>query len=576
MPKYNKETGKKYLLDCDFLSLSDYLYSSTPENPTNRRKMDEDAAYFRKLGEYATTMFDRSDNKERTALYFQNITGTYNPNNKYIKQLYDAISNIKLKDGRSTNKFVYAFDDDNAYNKFASSFSEDKYDSFVSHVYDTGKHYVTVDKGIFYRDLNKATDLMNALSNIYTYDVHDESNVNKDVRKSIWGETYQEDYDTHTRRKGTPWSVTNPNAKASIWSKKPVATKRYNYKTINAVQLPNGTLQYNDAFEGNDPRVSNAMATFATALAAEKLKMASYDILPRVNEIKEGDTTSLTNLVFTGYMCEAEAKLKKAKLNRTVDKEYANDILKDIDDYYKHILYNVDLNNPQYSEVYASDINGETTTLKSVGTEDNQRTILNQLIRQGLDHNRISYVSAMGGGRSGTYITISPDVDTEGKPIGNLKAGVTIFVPGLFEEDIAKVQSNNSGIKAFQEYNDRIKYNYNYTTATDGTISDFNDYNAKITKDGVSKTYSREDIQRIMEKDILLRNASRAIQRSTVNDKGEYIGITNKTKDMAKVSATNIAESLYGNLKDLYPAEFEAEYQKIFRYFQSLLDYSLN
>lgn len=554
MAKFEQQKYNDYLKRNDYLGLSEYLYSFKFNDKRDQKEMDSHAEYFRQFGTYANGMLARANDKPLLSFYFQSKFGVYDNSNPYYTQMQSIIDNafnyeyINANGDENTAnspKIRFTIDNANAFNSYKNDFVAYNIkfdDENIKHTYAGGNNIIEISRDYA---KNNPIDFINLLT--------------------IFNKNTGEYYYTTPYAYGNGISSKQAHDYAPSFEYldslgNPVTVHR---RGANGASIVKSDSYYN-SFRLNDQNlkfthVASALREYNTFISNAEKEMDNA--LP--------DTaTQKFNLVYTGFMCEAQGQLVKAYSEGKLKREYVNGVMKDIDDYYKNALYHLDLN--QYDEVYAT--NGDPNVTDFSMTEAGKRGVYNEMIKDAIDKGKIEYASGMANGRSGTIITIN-NYDEEGKETG---AHIQLFVPGLFEEDIAKVQSNMTDITAMQEYQRHQDYQYGYDLVDGGSITQFADAGVEIVRDGVASYISKENAQKLIERDIELRHAARLIQREVTDDNGELKKITQASKQMVEVATNNIADDIYGFLKDTDLEQYKAEREKIYRYLASIIGFQIN
>lgn len=254
-----------------------------------------------------------------------------------------------------------------------------------------------------------------------------------------------------------------------------------------------------------------------------------------------------SGLQVSGYINDKQRRIVNMVGSGRLEREMANFMLKQIDDYYDNQLSGISLTG--YDDVYATKINDETKNLMPIN-DSQTRSDLTDMIRAAAKENRVTVRAATAGGRVGASITIAAKLDTDGKPIGKYGGGVEIFVPGLFEKDARQVMDQDLDAKLLVEKSEHIAFNHSYFLEDGGKLCDFTGDGGAIYEDDLGrKTLTPAEVDDLMRQNEMIRGAAKQL----VSDID--------TKNLDNKSATELAQQyavkIYSYMNDVPEAEID-------------------
>ena len=162
--------------------------------------------------------------------------------------------------------------------------------------------------------------------------------------------------------------------------------------------------------------------------------------------------------------------------------------------------------------------------------------------------NRIHYLSMISNGEIGTLIVVDGASDepheTDEVTSSYKSRRRMIFVPGLFTEEAQKKINRNSSLQAIQEYNDMLRWGYDYQFV-DGSKVGVSEDGRVWSNDG--KEIDKDEFIKNLNKDMIKRQAVDALKYQYLNDKDEIINYNaydQQAKNIAIKAANDISPEI--------------------------------
>lgn len=183
--------------------------------------------------------------------------------------------------------------------------------------------------------------------------------------------------------------------------------------------------------------------------------------------IEDQQTISLQeDIVVTPFLGHGHANAYKRMARGAISIDDYNKIVEERTEVYNTLLRQAGLQN---NDVFvASDFDGEYDDkgnevkgkiFQQIDAKDKDK-IMEQIL-VAMDDKRLTYSAAMHEGEVGTYITISPKVDSNGNPvIGYYGQGMRIFIPGLFKSSCDESFNADTKQMSVRENADMRRWNY--------------------------------------------------------------------------------------------------------------------
>lgn len=161
--------------------------------------------------------------------------------------------------------------------------------------------------------------------------------------------------------------------------------------------------------------------------------------------------------------------------------------------------------------------------------------------------NRIHYLSMISNGEIGTLIVVDGASDepheTDEVTSSYKSRRRMIFVPGLFTEEAQKKINRNSSLQAIQEYNDMLRWGYDYQFVDGSKVGVSED--GRVWSNG--KEIDKDEFIKSLNKDMIKRQAVDALKYQYLNDKDEIINYNaydQQAKNIAIKAANDISPEI--------------------------------
>jgi len=472
MEKSRVQIYNDFIIKNDYEGLADYLETLKVPDEEMRTSLNNSIETFRRYGGIVSSILNSDidqDTREKLEFSIQKEQGVFNENNRYANAYLKAKDNIGVvdrwfKDDDRSEFIGYAFDDEEIYNKFLDNAKIDV--QYGTDVYKTklegdSRPVLMINKNKF-----KDDDFLNT------------------VTSSLMS---------------IPNKLSQVDAVDKILAVSVPAFDTIGFNKDGKKLFVTSGLERNQ-------KLSYDMYNAATNAYTELMDAAYSKVIP-------------SELVISGYMCEAQEKWDRARNAETVSTDDYNKETRRIADYYERMLAGFSLTNSKYSESYMIKPGANSQTLELISEEDKGEWTNN--IRLALNENRLKYQSATSGGRVGTLLTIVSKVLGGELNKEDYAKGTQIFVPGLFEDDARKVLDKNDDAKLLTELSDHIAFNHPYKLLSGGRLIQFsNDERATYNNgNGFETRLDPEDVRYLMHEDVLLKGGIKEAKNILQYDK---------------------------------------------------------
>lgn len=491
----------------DYTTAINYLKQYRFDDPNVQKQVNEQIRSLERYGSMASAVLNKADIADRDKIAFH-LSRMGDPSGTdYGKAYLNYINTMGNKGSSQAAYFEYRFDDPQAYNRFKAA---SNLDIKTLNPGEGASGYYT-ENGVpvvrIYRDQFASSEYFN--------------NITKGLKAA---------YDTWEDGSQTPL----------------FRTVSYDADGNKLVSKPG---MFKEQSKGVD-YIDEAEAAY------NRLK-------------KEGfNTTYQTELISKGYMSQAEKTINERIFSGQLDKVKGEFGLNVINNYYKRLLYSADLAN---YDVYAVETNkeGEAGSMVQIDQETSRQ--YNNLLRNALEENRVTYTAGAAGGRVGTVITISPKLDKD--QLGeNYKRGIQMFVPELLEEDARQVMDSDPDAAVTVKRAEHMAFNHPYDLFSGGSLTDFGqDGSATLISSAGTRPVSAEEVNQIMLQQETIRNTAYKLEDVKLEQ-----GLNDEAvKALAQQYAINLY-SYFNNGATLETATTPVEKSEIYNGVQELMELILS
>lgn len=257
--------------------------------------------------------------------------------------------------------------------------------------------------------------------------------------------------------------------------------------------------------------------------------------------IEDQQTISLQeDIVVTPFLGHGHANAYKRMARGAISIDDYNKIVEERTKVYNTLLKQAGLQN--HDVFVASDFDGKSDDkgnevkgkiFQQIDAKDKDKIIEQILVA--MDDKRLTYSAAMHEGEVGTYITISPKVDSNGNAVeGDYGKGMRIFIPGLFKSSCDESFNADTKQMSVRENADMRRWNYGKFLKNGeyvGYDKEIGAYKLDTDKSGneIKVPITTEDIlQRLNEENIIDSSVSTLL--SNIDAEGNPLQYTSNGK----------------------------------------------
>lgn len=260
-------------------------------------------------------------------------------------------------------------------------------------------------------------------------------------------------------------------------------------------------------------------------------------------------------LVVTEFMGIDHAKMRQSYQAGIIDESRYNSWVNARKKSYDNQLRLVSL--AKY-KVYASDDDSKSAIVKPV--DSTKAYELNQELLVAIDQNRVAYAAAMVGGELGTYITISPKVDSHNNiEKGEYAKSRRMFIPGLFKNTCDESFKQNTKQRAVVDNQQLKRFNYG-TRLADGSFVGYDKrygaYKKVIDDQGneIKVSIDEQEMLQSLNKHHILNQAYRAAAEYVLYESVPDVKVVNNKKISVTVE-DKILNVVKHGVNELYPKD---------------------
>ena len=548
MPEYNEQILNNYFTSRDYLGAANYLKQFKGNSPKNAQILRNKISELEREGEIQNAILEKTNSQnEKDAFHFISaINGKgsiphtiYDKNtktpiagteNSYGDKYLNLLNNLKADDGSIMELLKFDINNDDVlysiYEKLGTTSTkvEQDYNIRVSKNAKTGHSELAINT----RNTNFAK-ILSALPNVIEID-------------NLKGQSNNVLLDEY----GKPIQIVKQN---------------YNY------QIKGVNREGKDVTLSNYNQLSDIKNLYNNAIHIQK---------ELLNKNSSNSTTEET--IVSPFLGAGQIKAHEDLGKGLITQEQYNAIVKERTTVYNTLLAQSGLS--QY-KVYASSMDDdESEVMKELDNSSRKNIMKNILYAMKTD--RITYSTAVIGGETGTYITITPDVDKDKEwSSGEAAKGYRIFVPGLFKSSCDAVLENRTELKSVRDFTDMQRWNY-AKNLQDGTRVGYNteygSYKVVTNQNGdpIKIPISKEEMLARLNKNNIIEQSANIILANIGTD-GKLQSNSNITdiKSMAKLlAAAGIAE--LNNSIDFDELDYVDEENDIYNRIIDLIQSNMN
>lgn len=265
-----------------------------------------------------------------------------------------------------------------------------------------------------------------------------------------------------------------------------------------------------------------------------------------------------------------DAEIEKRYAKGLLDSSTYNNLKTQNNAVFERALMNYSLT--QYT-MYANDLDSDDYVTLHNLNKSKDKADTQEIIRNAIGTNRLSFSAAMVNGKRGTMITIKPIMskDTEtGNDIEDIKQHTRqIFIENLFNNSVEESINRNTLTKTAYEYSQMLTYGYDLNIPEEGNLKVLGNNQAILTTTSGDEIYinDEKEIKQKIHKAILIKDAAKNLNYTIFDANGKRRTDINNDS-FKRISEERLNNIVIGAISELYP-DVISEYNSLVKQINS-------
>lgn len=265
-----------------------------------------------------------------------------------------------------------------------------------------------------------------------------------------------------------------------------------------------------------------------------------------------------------------DAEIEKRYAKGLLDSSTYNNLKTQNNAVFERGLMNYSLT--QYT-MYANDLDSDDYTTLHNLDKSKDKADIQEIIRNAVGTNRLSFSAAMINGKRGTMITIKPIMskDTEtGNDVEDIKQHTRqIFIENLFNNSVEESINRNTLTKTAYEYSQMLTYGYDLNIPEEGKLKVLGNNQAILTTTSGDEIYinDEKEIKQKIHKAVLIKDAAKNLNYTIFDANGKRRTDINNDS-FKRISEERLNNIVIGAISELYP-DVISEYNSLVKQINS-------
>lgn len=265
-----------------------------------------------------------------------------------------------------------------------------------------------------------------------------------------------------------------------------------------------------------------------------------------------------------------DAEIEKRYAKGLLDSSTYNNLKTQNNAVFERALMNYSLT--QYT-MYANDLDSDDYVTLHNLNKSKDKADTQEIIRNAIGTNRLSFSAAMVNGKRGTMITIKPIMskDTEtGNDVEDIKQHTRqIFIENLFNNSVEESINRNTLTKTAYEYSQMLTYGYDLNIPEEGNLKVLGNNQAILTTTSGDEIYinDEKEIKQKIHKAILIKDAAKNLNYTIFDANGKRRTDINNDS-FKRISEERLNNIVIGAISELYP-DVISEYNSLVKQINS-------
>lgn len=265
-----------------------------------------------------------------------------------------------------------------------------------------------------------------------------------------------------------------------------------------------------------------------------------------------------------------DAEIEKRYAKGLLDSSTYNNLKTQNNAVFERALMNYSLT--QYT-MYTNDLDSDDYVTLHNLNKSKDKADTQEIIRNAIGTNRLSFSAAMINGKRGTMITIKPIMskDTEtGNDVEDIKQHTRqIFIENLFNNSVEESINRNTLTKTAYEYSQMLTYGYDLNIPEEGKLKVLGNNQAILTTTSGDEIYinDEKEIKQKIHKAVLIKDAAKNLNYTIFDANGKRRTDINNDS-FKRISEERLNNIVIGAISELYP-DVISEYNSLVKQINS-------